>query len=308
MSRFAVLLCTHNGDTYLGPLLDSVLAQTHAPVALFIHDWGSSDGTRLLLESFAKRAESRFQVDLVLHDEAPGARESFFSGIRACLQSSVPFEFLALCDQDDIWHADKLARYAAVAGEMAGSGPLLLCSDVRLIDGKGAEIGPSFYGPGSVFRPPANGYDPGLLLANPIIGMTMAIPRAMLKACEPRLAGPWLMHDWALLLLAAAHNCSLRYVDAPLVSYRQHGSNVLGAAHGLRLRARWDRARTHFARLRAQCGLLREADADALGVPARRLTERHPLDRWTAARVAVTSRLFRPHARVLLAAAILVFW
>ena len=308
MSRFAILLCTHDGEAHLEQQLESLLAQTYPPVALFAHDWRSSDTTRAILTAFARRARARFPVKLTFHDEAPGARDSFFAGIRSSLQATVAFDYLALCDQDDVWRADKLEHYAAAIAAEVGPHPVMLCSDVRLIDHDGREISTSFYGRGSVFRPPVQTCDPGLLLANPLIGMTMAIPRAVLLVCEPRLGGPWLMHDWALILLGSSQGCRVRYISAPLVYYRQHSGNLLGASQGFRIKTRLQRARAHFVKLRAQCALLDDCSVQALGPHARPLVGTRRSNRLAAARVALASRLFQPRARVLLAAAILLFW
>jgi hypothetical protein len=143
---------------------------------------------------------------------------------------------------------------------------------------------------------------------NPVIGMTLCIRRDRLAELAPLLDGDWLMHDWALVLLAAARGLTIRYVAQPLVRYRQHAANVLGAAQGLRVRVRLMKARAHFARLRAQmarlqaCGGMPHSRAGAaLLVPG-------PMQRWRAATVAARSGLLKPHMAWLLGAAALLLW
>ena len=58
-TRFLVLLCTHNGETYLAQQLDSLLRQTTPVYALEVHDWGSSDATVAMLhETQRQHAEA----------------------------------------------------------------------------------------------------------------------------------------------------------------------------------------------------------------------------------------------------------
>ena len=53
--RISVVLPTYNGERYLAEAIDSVLNQTVQDLELVIGDDASSDGTRELLESYAKR-------------------------------------------------------------------------------------------------------------------------------------------------------------------------------------------------------------------------------------------------------------
>jgi hypothetical protein len=111
------------------------------------------------------------------------------------------------------------------------------------------------------------------------------------------------MHDWALALLAVAQEAPTAFVAEPTVDYRQHGRNALGAAQGLRLRERFRKAGTQFARLRAQAAWLAQVRPRAPGLPVRALRSR-----VAAANIARRSTLLKPRNRWLLAGAILVLW
>lgn len=302
--RILVLLCTHNGERFLPALLASLAAQTVLPERIEVHDWASRDATCALVEAFAAAQAGRLPVTLVRHDEAPGAGPSFLRALAHCAGHD-GIDHVALCDQDDVWDSQKLAVYGATLEAHPDTD--VLYGDVQLIGPEGQRLAPSFYGAGSPFQAPQNLADPSLLLVNPVIGMTMSISRRLLAEVVPGLSGPWLMHDWALLLLAADRGASMRYVPTPLVNYRQHGANVLGAAQGLRIMQRLRKARAQFRRLRAQAAWLA-----SVGHGEQRLSGTFGGagrdSRWRAAVIALHSRLLKPAHAAMLSIAIALFW
>jgi rhamnosyltransferase len=305
--RIAVLICTHNGETHLDAQLASIAQQSASPVAVFVHDWGSTDSTLSLARRFAASNSNRFAVEVHAHDHAPGSKDSFLHAIRCCMSSDVAFDHLMLCDQDDIWSRDKLAVYAQRL-ERGDQPPDLLFSDVRIVADDGKVLAPSYYAGATSFAQPQPLDDPGILITNPVIGMTLCVSRRCLKSVESSLQGPWLMHDWAIVLLALGRGCAAEYIPLPLVDYRQHERNVLGASTGLRFFARIAKARQHFARIREQLELIAKSDTSAWPPLVLRLLRRGPLQRIYAARVVFQSRLLGRGSRWLLSSGILLLW
>ena len=66
-----------------------------------------------------------------------------------------------------------------------------------------------------------------LLAQNMVTGCTVVVNRALLNKALPIPAGA-IMHDWWLALVAAAFG-KIGFVDRSTMSYRQHGSNTVGA-------------------------------------------------------------------------------
>ena len=105
----SVVMAAYNGERFLQEQLDSIAAQTLPPAELVVHDDASTDATWDILEAFRDRAP--FPVHLHRSERNLGYREAFFA---AALRAQG--EWLALCDQDDVWLPHKLetvARYAA---------------------------------------------------------------------------------------------------------------------------------------------------------------------------------------------------
>lgn len=305
--RIAILICTHNGGQFLAAQLASLAHQTHAPTVVFIHDWASTDGTRSVIEQFTADHAGKLHVQLTTHVSAPGACRSFIIALRQCLSSRSDFDYLAFCDQDDIWSPDKLATYVGVINQ-AASAPDLLCSDVALIDSEGRPLDESFYNGPSAFLAPIDLRDPSLLLVNPVLGMTMCISRDVLVSTESALDGQWLMHDWALVLLAVSRGHRVTYVPMSLVQYRQHAGNVLGASSGWRLLPRLKKATSHFARIRQQLKAVRSVGGFPVSALAEGILLPGPMQRLHAARAAFKSGLLKTHNRWLLGCAILLLW
>lgn len=132
---------------------------------------------------------------------------------------------IALSDQDDIWHPDRLARGIA---RLAGSPLQLVHSDARLVAADGTTVTHP-----SLFRHEGRQRAPrlrDLLGRNTVTGMTALLrPRlAALALPFPQQAGIHFYHDLWLALLAEATG-GIGLIDAPLVDYRQHGNNAVGA-------------------------------------------------------------------------------
>jgi hypothetical protein len=143
----------------------------------------------------------------------------------AAVAAGEPEPLIALSDQDDIWHDDRLLRGIEALSDGTAQ---MAHGDARLVDGDGSTVLHQ-----SMFRFERRIKQPrlrGLLYRNNITGMTLLMrPRVARVALPfPRQAGVHYYHDLWLGLIAEATG-GVRYVDRPLVDYRQHGGNVMGA-------------------------------------------------------------------------------
>jgi len=128
-----VLLSTYNSARFIRPMLDSVLAQTHAPLELWVRDDGSKDETPAILADYARRFPDRLRVDA-----APnvGMVRSYFTLIRDAGHDA---EFTAFADHDDVWHADKIERAVAMLRAHGGAGPLMYTGRLHIVEPNGRD-------------------------------------------------------------------------------------------------------------------------------------------------------------------------
>jgi len=132
--------------------------------------------------------------------------------------------FIALCDQDDIWHPTRLE---AGVRALTNEGVDLVHSDARLIDAAGSLLHPSMFAHEGRVRHPGLR---GLLYRNNITGMTVLMRKSLVEAALPfpPQSGVHFYHDLWLGLVAEARN-GVTLISEPLVDYRQHSDNVMGA-------------------------------------------------------------------------------
>ena len=213
-----VLLATYNGRRHLPMLLDSVFRQTR-PGDILARDDGSTDDTLDILRQHAPRVQV-----MAGSDGNVGARANFNQLLMAATA-----QYVALADQDDLWEPDRLEAGMAVMLELEAQfgpqHPVLVHGDLRVCDADGNELCSSLW--------KFQRLDPGvrsfsrLLVQNNVTGCTVLANRALLDLALP-VPQEAVMHDWWLTLVAAAAG-SIGVVSRPLVGYRQHDCNQLGA-------------------------------------------------------------------------------
>lgn len=218
----AILLATYNGQKYIKEQLMSLDKQTFQDFVCYIHDDGSSDGTREIALEFCKNKPEKFI--LIESEPCGGAKDNFLF-----LMKQIKNEpYIMFCDQDDQWDPNKISISLAALREIENKSDLAcVYTDLIVSDKNLKEISPSFY--------TFSGKDPykndlvSLLMNNVAVGCTMMITRELAKkSLEKTNCELLFMHDWWIALLASACG-SISYINSPLIKYRQHGENNVGA-------------------------------------------------------------------------------
>lgn len=134
LPSISVAMAMLNGTTFLQDQLNSLAAQTYFPDALWITDDGSTDATQTIVNTFAAKAP--FRVHFVKHHKRLGYRDNFLKA--ANLAGG---DFVAFCDQDDVWLPSKLERIARTAKEFA---PGLIVHSGRVVEQSLDDLGHRF--------------------------------------------------------------------------------------------------------------------------------------------------------------------
>ena len=149
------------------------------------------------------------------------ARLNFYENFQSAL-NRVPADadFIALCDQDDIWRPDKIETLLAAFQD----DHQLVFSDARVVDESGAVLSGTFW---SKRR---NNYTdlPTLMVANTVTGAASLFRASLLADVLPfpKQVGPAFHDHW--IALVALLKGSIGYVDRPLYDYVQHTKGVIG--------------------------------------------------------------------------------
>lgn len=227
-ARISVALCTRNGKQFVDAQIASILRQSHLPSEIVVSDDASSDDSVARIRAAIERhtlARADVAIKLqILQNTAPlGVAANFEQAILACRSP-----FIALCDQDDVWHPDRLER-ALAQFEHRPALQLVHC-DARLIDADGHEL------PGTLFEAlgvgksmqiaiHAGGAFELLMKRNVVTGAATVIRRELAVLAAPFPDG-WVHDEW-LAIVAAAFD-EIDVLDARLLDYRQHSSNQIG--------------------------------------------------------------------------------
>jgi glycosyltransferase involved in cell wall biosynthesis len=206
--RISAITCAYNSEAFLNEAIKSILRQTLQPAEIVVIDDGSTDNTAKIAQSYANIGLRYVRQD----NQGEGAARN--RGIR-----ETDGEWIAFLDADDIWADDKLQRQVEFAQshpeiEMVGGNKLRwdveknMCLIVRY---------------GQV--PSQNLYKE--LIVNNIVGdpSIMLIRRTLFEKAGLFRTDLRIGVDWEMWLRIAKH-ASIGFIDAPLIIYRWHKSNV----------------------------------------------------------------------------------
>lgn len=220
MTTVSVAMATYNGGAFLEEQLSSLAQQDRKPDEIIIFDDCSSDDTIEVISRF--KARSGIDTKVEINARNFGYRENFMRAANAC-----GGDYIAFCDQDDVWCQDKLSR---IISEFDRSDTLLCYHDAWVIDSTGATIGnlSRYRHNGAAVRKCQDFW------FNPH-GMTQVFRRELIKYSDlwplsfdhkVERTEP-LAHDQWIFFLADSIG-RVTYIPEKLVRYRQHGKNVVG--------------------------------------------------------------------------------
>lgn len=216
-----ILLSTYNGGAYLPALLDSLVIQDRDDITIVIRDDGSTDDTVEIIHSYAEKYDhikAQFGQNM-------GVNRSFFFLLDSITEET---EFVAFCDQDDHWEADKISRAVDLLKERCHEGPAMYCSRLTISDEELHEIS-------STRLPPRGPSFGNALVENIATGATMVINREavdLLTAHEPDL-DQVVLYDWWIYQVISALGVVV-FDDRSCILSRQHAGNVVGLPFGRR--------------------------------------------------------------------------
>lgn len=223
----SVALCTYNGEKFIAEQLESILAQSLLPAQIVVSDDGSTDDTLAIVRSVLTPRRLRdLGISARVESRATplGVSANFESAMALCAS-----EFIALCDQDDLWHPHKLERLREVFRD---EGVMAAHSDARMVNASGEPLPHSLFESLHVsraeFRREASSSAFSTLVRrNLVTGATAMFRRSVFDSARP-FPDVW-VHDYWLAILACFQG-RIVALREPLVDYRQHGGNLIGAS------------------------------------------------------------------------------
>jgi glycosyltransferase involved in cell wall biosynthesis len=210
-----IIIATYNGELYLIEQLESLLNQSFKDYQILIADDASTDNTFNILKEYA---EIYHNINIIQNEKQLG----FVTNFEKLLISSET-KYIAFCDQDDIWHHNKLEK-AINSLENIGRDdtPLLFHSDLRVVNGEKKILFNSFFQMrGYSF---SNNRSVDIMLGRSgIMGNSMVINKVLKDKVLP-FPKELVVHDYWIALVNELFGQRIT-LDEPLLDYRIHDSN-----------------------------------------------------------------------------------
>ena len=220
-------MATFNGKAFIREQLDSLLSQSFSDFCLYVHDDGSNDGTKDILEEYQNGHSDK----IVILDTPPcgGAKSNFMH-----LLCEVDADYYFFCDQDDVWDNKKIEKMFHVMVDKEDKDiPFALFSDLFVVNSDMTKLADSYFD--YCGYNPKRTYYRQILIQNFIPGCALCFNKAtaMMARSFSDLRNIY-MHDWWVALIASLKG-KISFINEPLVYYRQHNENSIGAEKKLSL-------------------------------------------------------------------------
>lgn len=217
-NKVSVVLCTYNGSRYLEKQLNSILNQSYEIEEIIIVDDCSTDSTRDILVKYHNEYS---KIKLFFNEKNLGSNDSFKYAV-----SLATNDYIALCDQDDIWYTNKIEvqMHSIVTSIFFEDGkPLVSFHDLCLMDQNDTITHQSFWKLHK-FNPFTFTFRKSLIF-NIVTGCTCIINKKMMEEmikCDMR---DIIMHDYLIALIGYGFG-NIIYINEPLMYYRSHVGTV----------------------------------------------------------------------------------
>ena len=215
----SVIIATYNPNIiWIEKQFKSLNNQTYTNIEIILLD-DSSEYEKYLDIIETTGIIKRFPVRIYRNDENLGSNKTFEK-----LVNLASGDYLAFCDQDDIWSGDKIE--VLVSEIENNSNTLLVYSDMKIIDDNDIVISDSMstYRKRHVFFEGENLFKQ-LIYRNFVVGCTMLVKKDIVLKSLPFVDS--MVHDHYIALFSSCFG-NIKFVNKQLVSYRQHDNNQTG--------------------------------------------------------------------------------
>ncbi len=208
------------------------LGKDYREFILLVRDDGSGDDTVNILADYAIRYPEKM-LNSARRGWQPGCQRQLSRLMQYALEQRAELKldslYLMFCDQDDTWYEDKIARQVnamvSSEAELTVPTPVLVHSDLQVVASDNTPIAESL----ADYQGLETGRNrfANMVISNLVTGCTALINEPLARRALP-VPSEAIMHDWWLALVASAFG-KVVYLDTPLIHYRQHGNNTIGA-------------------------------------------------------------------------------
>lgn len=211
----SIALATYNGEKYIRNQLDSIISQSYTDFELIICDDNSSDTTIDIIKSYQEKDN---RISLHLNKSNIGFLKNFEKALSLCKG-----DYIACCDQDDIWEPNHLEVLYNNIGknDCIGADALLVDADLTSLNKTLSQSMDVHIIPNTniqLFNREC--------FYNLIQGTACLFSKRLLQYIIPFPKGIK-FHDHWIALNACIHN-GCKYKPQKILLYRCHSQNITG--------------------------------------------------------------------------------
>ena len=207
--KVGILMSTYNGEKYVEEQLESILHQTYPNIKIYVRDDGSSDRTLDILGKYEKNGSI-----ILVRGKNVGFIKSFFELVKLCNGC----EYIAYCDQDDVWLPEKISLAVDMISKKDNEKPILYFSNYDFYDSdmnfqahcEDKKINPSFK---------------NALVDCISLGFNSVFNKAALRIMQKNIPNHSCGHDWWTYMICVSMG-EVIYDKRYTVKYRRHDNNV----------------------------------------------------------------------------------
>ena len=215
--KVAIILCTYNGEEWIDQQLRSILMQNKVVPEIFISDDNSTDNTLEILKNFKKKYKNIIKI---YRTNFKSPNKNFLYLLRKIKRD---YKYYAFCDQDDIWHPDKIISAINILKYRNYD---LYGSRTTIINEKDEIIANS-----RLFKKKLKFENS--LVQNFAGGNTLVLNKKIVKDFLRYNIKDAPSYDWILYIFATFKKYKIYYDVKPRIFYRQHKKNYIGSNLGI---------------------------------------------------------------------------
>lgn len=204
-----ILISAYNGERFINQQIESILNQTYQEYHIYVRDDGSTDETIQKVQKYVDTDE----VTLIRGNNL-GFAGSFLELLRLADEG----DYWAFCDQDDVWHENKIMWAIEWLSQQDETVPCLFHSAFENVGMNLEHI--------NYYLPPKYDYDFQRALTECLyMGFSMVINkklRQMMLKCDSKNI---VSHDWLAQLIAVAFG-KCKFDARVATKHRRHSGSI----------------------------------------------------------------------------------
>jgi glycosyltransferase involved in cell wall biosynthesis len=213
-----ILMAAYNGEKYIEAQINSVLNQSYTDWHLYIRDDASTDKRADIIKRYADKYPEKISISV--NEKNSGSPAANFYA----LISASTADYVMTCDQDDIWHSNKIEKTLKLMQKEDNTLPLLAHTDLTVTDEDMNTLHTSMINTQHIDVSKTKLKN--LIVQNCVTGCTMCLNRALIN--KIRFSENIPVHDWWLACSAVLFG-KIVFLPESTINYRQHGKNTCGA-------------------------------------------------------------------------------